>query len=106
MFKPIYGVQPLPNWRVKRAHTGEVDRKLRIAMHGYIWYICVCVCVTYVHNPESKRKILQSQLLKKRGNGHHGKLAMDTLDPSMMKKMAADSKAKGKKPGSTRGLPG
>ena len=36
---------------------------------------------------------LQIQL--KKGNGRPGKLAMDTLDSSMMKKMAADSKTKG-----------
>ena len=37
--------------------------------------------------------------LKKKGNGHIGKLAIDTLDLSMMKKMAADLKAKGKQLG-------
>ena len=36
----------------------------------------------------------------KKGNSRRGKLAIDTLDSSMMKKTAADSKAKGKKPGS------
>ena len=41
---------------------------------------------------------------KKRGNGRFGKLSKDTLDSSMMKKMTAVSKAKGKKPVSTRGL--
>ena len=33
--------------------------------------------------------------LLKKGNGCHGKLAIDTLDSSMMKKTAADLKAKG-----------
>ena len=32
------------------------------------------------------------------------KLAIDTLDSLKMKKMAADSKARGKKPGSTCGM--
>ena len=40
----------------------------------------------------------------KKGNGRLGKLAIDALDSSMMR--AADSKAKGKKPGSTRSLLG
>ena len=43
---------------------------------------------------------LQSRL--KKGNGRLGKATLFTLDSSM-KKMAADSKAKGKKPGSTHG---
>ena len=34
------------------------------------------------------------------------KPAIDTLDSSMMNKIVADSKAKGKKPGSTHGLLG
>ena len=38
--------------------------------------------------------ILRTQLRNR--NGHLGKLAIDTLDSSMMKKTAADSKAKGK----------
>ena len=42
----------------------------------------------------------------KKGNGHLGKIAIDTLDSSMVKKTAADSKAKGNKPGSTCGLLG
>ena len=51
--------------------------------------------VPYIYNPESAWKILQTRLKKR--NGHLGKLAIDTLDPSMIKKTAADSKAKGKK---------
>ena len=44
--------------------------------------------------------------LGKKGNGRLGKLAIDTLDSSLMKETAADSKAKRKKPGSTCGLLG
>ena len=36
----------------------------------------------------------------------NGRLSIDMLDSSMMKKMAADSKAQGKKPGSTSSLLG
>ena len=62
-----------------------------------MWYIYICA---YVHNLGSARKILWTQLRKE--NGHLGKLAIDTLASSMMKKTPADLKAKGKKPGSTR----
>ena len=55
-------------------------------------------------NLDSARKILRTQL--KIENDFLGKLAIDTLDLSMMKKTAADSKAKGRKPGSTHGLLG
>ena len=80
-------------------------------------YICMCVCVPYAHNPESAWKILWPRLpihgaliLFKREvcpcrrqprKWPLGKLAVDTLDLSMMMKTAADSKAKGKKRGST-----
>ena len=49
----------------------------------------------HIHNPESSQNILWTRL--KKGNGHLRKLIMDTLDSSMMKKMAADLMAKGKK---------
>ena len=63
------------------------------------------MCHTFISRiVRSAWKILQTLL--KEGNGCLGKLAIDTLDSSMMKKMAADSKAKGKKPGSARGLLG
>ena len=62
------------------------------------------IYVPYVHNPESARKILQIQL--KKGYGCLGKLTIETLDMSMIKKMAADLKTKGKKPVSTCGLLG
>ena len=70
---------------------GEMDGKLRIATHALMWYIYV----PYVDNSESTQKIYGLDL--KRGNGRLGKLAIDTLDSLLMKKMAADSKAKGKK---------
>ena len=41
-----------------------------------------------------------------KGNGRLRKVFMDILDSSMMKKTGADSKAKGKKPGSTCDLLG
>ena len=71
--------------------------------------LCMPVCsiyiyVPYIHNPESTRKILRTQL--KKGNGRLGKPAIDVLDSSLMKKMAADLKAKGKKHGSTFSLLG
>ena len=61
------------------------------------------MCVPYVQNPESTRMILRTLLEK--GNGCHGKPARYARF-SMMKKTAADLKAKGKKPGSTHGLLG
>ena len=61
-------------------------------------------CMLYVHNPESAWKILPTRL--KKGNGLLGKPSIDMLDSSMMKKTAADLKAKGKKSGSTRSLLG
>ena len=48
--------------------------------------------------------ILQTRL--KKGNDRLGKLAIDMLGLSMMKKMAADLKAKGKKHGSICSLLG
>ena len=65
-----------------------------------MWYICGL----YVHNPERTQKILRTQF--KIGNGRLGKLTIDTLDSSMMKKTPTDSKVNGKKPGPTRGLLG
>ena len=52
----------------------RVDGKLNIDTHARMWYIYVCV--PYVHNPESARKILRTRLKRKEGNGHLGKLAM------------------------------
>ena len=64
---------------------------------------CISICDIYMchmfNNPESAQKILRPDL--KNGNDHLGKLAIDRLDSSMMKKMAAYFKTKGKKPGST-----
>ena len=57
----------------------------------------------YVHLTESVLTILQTRL--KKGNGRLGN-AIDTLDSSMMKKMAVDSKVKRKKLGFTCGLLG
>ena len=45
----------------------------------------------YIHNPERTQKMLWTPC------GRLGKPAIDTLESSMMKKMATDSKAKGKK---------
>ena len=82
-------------------------------------YVYIYICVSYVHNPGVPGRFIDST---KKGNGRLGKPAIDTLDSSMMEKMAADSKAidtldssmmekmaadlkaKGRKPGSTRGL--
>ena len=62
--------------------------------------LCMPLCgVPYIHDQESARKILRTQL--KKGNGRLEKSSLDTLDSSMMKKTAADLKAKGKKQGST-----
>ena len=63
------------------------------------WPYVVYIYMLYVHNPESARKILQTIL-----NVCLGKLTHRLLDSSTMKKIAADLKAKGKKPGSTTGL--
>ena len=70
---------------------------------------CACPYVVYIympyaHNPESVRKILRTRL--KKGNGCLGKLSIHMPDSLMMKKTAADSKAKGKKTGSSHGLLG
>ena len=62
------------------------------------WPYLAYICVLYVHNLESTRKILWTRL--KKGNGGLEKLNMDTLDSSMTKKRAAELKAKGKKSGS------
>ena len=59
--------------------------------------------VPYVHMVEW-RKILQTPL--KNRNGCLRKFSIDTLDFSMMKKMTADSKPYGMKPGSTHNLVG
>ena len=68
-----------------------MDGKLSIASHPK-WL--------YFHNPVSAQKILRTRL-----NSRLGKLTVDVLDSSM-KKMAAYSKAEGKKPGSTHDLLG
>ena len=81
----------------------EVDGKLRIAEHAPMRYIYMC-CMFITSRVESAGKILWTQF--KKGDSLFGKFTIDTLDSSMIKKMAADSKAKGKKPGSTRGLLG
>ena len=86
----------MPGWRAKRALTGEVDGKLSIAALAHMVYI-----TRRVHG-----RFTDSTYIKKGGNGRRGKLAIDTLDSSMMKKTAADSKTKGSKPESTRDLLG
>ena len=48
--------------------------------HISICAISVYVIVMYFHNPESARKILRTLLRK--GNGRHGKLAIDVSDSS------------------------
>ena len=58
------------------------------------YVVYMYIFVPYVHNPESAKKILRTQLKKR--NGHLGKPVIDTLDSSMMKKMAADSNTIGK----------
>ena len=67
----------------------------------YLVYILICGACSY---QESTWKNLQTRL--KKGNGRLGKLDIDTLDSSMMKKMATDLKTKGKKPGYTSKLRG
>ena len=52
--------------------------------------MCVCVCCTFITG--SARKILRIRL--KKGNGHLGKPAIDTLDCVYDKKTAADLKAR------------
>ncbi len=66
-------------------------------------YMSVHVYVPCVH---SQVHIRFFGLDLKNGNYHLGKSVIDTLDSLMMKKIAADSKAKGKKHGSTCGLLG
>ena len=55
----------------------------RMAVSG----LYISLYVPYVHNPERTWKILRIRL--KIGNGRLGKLAMNTLDSPIMKKMAA-----------------
>ena len=68
----------------------------RMAVGSIYIYLYVAA---HIHNKESTWKILRTRL-------NLGKLTMDTLDSSMMKKMVADSKVRGKKIGSTRSLLG
>ena len=74
------------NWRAERALSGEVDVNLRNAAHGRLYVCAVCQLESTL--------VLRTRHVK--GNGRHGKPALDTLDWSMMKKTTADSKAKGK----------
>ena len=60
--------------------------------------------MVYVNDPKSAQQILRSQL--KNGNSCLGKLVIETLDSLTMKKMAVESMANEKKPGSTRSLLG
>ena len=60
-----------------------------MALYGSIY---TSTFLPYIHIPENTWKILRT--CHKKGNRHFEKLAM-------MKKAAADSKNKGKKPGST-----
>ena len=59
-----------------------------------MWYMCCMFITGKVHGRFYRLDL-------KKGSSLLGKLAIDTLDSLMMKKTAADSKAKGKKPGST-----
>ncbi len=112
------------SWRAKRGLFGEVDGKHCIAAHVHInvcrtfiyIYIYIYKCVPYFHiyicvwrtfiaqRVECATKILWTRL--KKVNGRLGKPAMDRPDSSMKKKMAADSKAQGKKQSSTCSLLG
>ena len=80
---------------MKQVLRGNVDGKLRVAAHGFMWYIYM----PYVHNPESAWKNLQTRLKKRKRSSR--KPAIDTLDS-----YDADLKAKGRKPGSTRDMSG
>ena len=81
----------------KRAISGEADGKLCIAECGIYTYIYVyiCVCCTFITRRLHGRFY---GLDLKKGNTCLGKPDIDTLDSSRVKKTAADSKAKGKKP--------
>ena len=85
------------NWQVKEPSEGRWletsyflhGRICYVYMYTYI-YMCVLyiyMCVPYANNQESAQKILRTRLKKE--NGHLRKL-VDTLDLSMMKKMAAE----------------
>ena len=80
----------------ERVLSGEENGKLCIAADAHMRYIYM----QYVHNPESAQKISRTWL--KKGNS-----ALETrhryTDSSTMKKMAADLKAKRKKPVTTHG---
>ena len=52
-------------WWAKWTLNGEEEGKLRIATLPYVVFVFVCVCVSYVHNLDSARKILQTRLEKK-----------------------------------------
>ena len=73
-----------------------------ITTHARMWYIYMYV--PYIHN-ECMEDFTAQIFLKKVGGGGGGGMVV-TPDLSMLKKTAADSKAQGKKPGSTCGLLG
>ena len=78
----------------------ELNRKFHISEYGRILYIyifkmCRMFIIRRVH-----RRFYGLYFIKK-ANSHLGKVTMDMLDSSMIKKMAADSKSKGKEPGYT-----
>ena len=98
----IIGQQSEPSVGGGGGGGGVFGRKHCIAGHTPIWCIYICVCVSCIHNPEIAWKILRTRL--KNRNGRLDKFAIYTLSMSMMKKMAADFKAEGKKPGPTCSL--
>ena len=62
--------------------------------------LCMAVCGIYMCRKSIAQRVhgrFYGLDFLKRGNGRHGKLAMDTLDLSTMKKMAVVSNSKGKK---------
>ena len=79
-----------------------MNGKLHIAGNSLIWYI-------YLHVAHVLTRRVHGRIYRldlKKGNGQLGKLDIDTLDSSMMKKMATDLKTNGKKPGYTSRLRG
>ena len=48
------------DWLARRALSGEVEKLLLPCMAAWRIY----VCASYIHNPESARKILWNQLKK------------------------------------------
>ena len=78
--------------RAKRALSGDMDRKLRIAVHVHMWYVYLYICHTFINWGVHGRFYRRD----KKGKGCLGKHAIDTIDLSMTKKTAANLKANGK----------